>query len=281
MSTQSAYLAAALQMNSQPDPEMNIEQARSLVKEAAERGCRLVCLPENFPWMGNPGERSERSDGIAKSARAFLSKTSSEYGVWLSGGTYPEPLRGPEAKGKVNARSLLLNPGGETVASYDKMHLFDVDLPGGETYRESDYIEPGAAEPVVADTGEVGKLGLTVCYDLRFPELYRALADRNAQVLLVPSAFTRTTGRDHWHALLRARAIENTCYLIAAAQTGEHGGNRETFGHAMILDPWGRTLADAGTGVGMAVAEINFNRLKEVRRSLPSLEHRRIQNLSR
>ncbi len=281
MSTPSTYLAAALQMNSQPDPEANIEQARSLVKGAAERGCRLVCLPENFPWMGNPGKRSERSDRIANSARAFLSEASSEYGVWLSGGTYPEPIRDPEAKGKVYARSLLLNPEGETVASYDKMHLFDVDLPGGESYRESDYIEPGAAEPVVADTGETGKLGLSVCYDLRFPELYRALADRNAQVLLVPSAFTRTTGRDHWHALLRARAIENTCYVIAAAQTGEHGGNRETFGHAMILDPWGRILADAGTGVGMAVAEIDFKRLEEVRRSLPSLGHRRIQDLSR
>lgn len=281
MTTTSSYLAAALQMNSQPDPESNIQQARSLVKKAAERGCRLVCLPENFPWMGNPRERAERSERIAKSARDFLAEVSSDYGVWLSGGTYPEPLRDSGKKGKVYARSLLMSPEGKTVASYDKMHLFDVDLPGGESYRESDYIEPGAPDPVVSDTGEIGKLGLTVCYDLRFPELYRALSGRNAQVLLVPSAFTRTTGGDHWHALLRARAIENTCYVIAAAQTGKHGGSRETYGHAMILDPWGKVLADAGTGVGLAVAEIDYKRLREVRRSLPSLEHRRIQNLSR
>lgn len=270
------YRAAALQMNSQADLEYNFEQAYELIAAAAGRGCRLVCLPENFPWMGELDERSRRAGEIAGETRRFLADTASEFGIWLSGGTYPEPAEEDSTGGRVYARSPLLNPRGEAVATYDKIHLFDVDLPGGESYRESEYIRPGEPEPVVWTSEETGSLGLSVCYDLRFPELYRALSARGAQVLLVPSAFTHTTGRDHWRALLRARAVENTCWVVAAAQTGVHGRRRATWGHALIADPWGRVVDEAGTGRGMALAEIDFGRLEEVRRSIPSLKHRRM-----
>lgn len=270
------YRAAALQMNSQADLSYNFEQAYELIADAAGRECRLVCLPENFPWMGALEERSRRAGKIAGETRKFLADTASEFGIWLSGGTYPEPAGEDSPGGRVYARSPLLNPRGETVATYDKIHLFDVDLPGGESYRESDYIQPGEPEPVVWRSGETGSLGLSVCYDLRFPELYRALSARGAQVLLVPSAFTHTTGRDHWQALLRARAVENTCWVVAAAQTGVHGRDRATWGHALIADPWGRVVDEAGTAPGMAVAEIDFGRLEEVRRAIPSLKHRRM-----
>lgn len=270
------YRAAALQMNSQADLQLNFEQAHELIAGAAGRECRLICLPENFPWMGALDERSRRAGEIAGETRKFLADAASEFGIWLSGGTYPEPAGEDSSDGRVYARSPLLNPRGEIVAAYDKMHLFDVDLPGDESYRESDYIRPGETGPVVWSSPETGSLGLSVCYDLRFPELYRALSARGAQVLLVPSAFTHTTGRDHWRTLLRARAVENTCWVVAAAQTGVHGRSRSTWGHALIADPWGRVADEAGTAPGMAVAEIDFGRLEEVRRSIPSLRHRRM-----
>ncbi|MDZ7774014.1 MAG: carbon-nitrogen hydrolase family protein [Balneolaceae bacterium] len=265
---------AALQMNSQPDLDYNLDQAYRLVRQAAFEGCRMACLPENFSWMARPEERAGRAAEIASRSRAFLRETSAEFDIWIAGGTYPEPDGAPG--GLIFARSELVGPDGELRASYDKMHLFDVDLPGGESYRESDFIAPGQGGPTVSEDPETGAVGLSVCYDLRFPELYRALSDRGAQMLLVPSAFTRTTGQAHWHPLLRARAIENTCWVVAAAQHGRHGDNRHTFGHALIADPWGEISAEKPEGTGMAVAELDPVRLEEVRRALPSLKHRRL-----
>ena len=263
---------AAIQMNSQPDLDHNLDQAGNLIREAAGEGARFVGLPENFAFLGNLGQRIEQSVEISTQAEKFLHAMASEYGIYLLGGSFPVLA----ASGKVLNRSLLLGPEGEELARYDKIHLFDVDLEGGESYRESDYVEAGDIEAVVYPCGEIGNVGLSICYDLRFPELYRELAGKGAEVLTVPSAFTRTTGKDHWVPLLRARAIENTSYVFAPAQTGVHGANRETYGHSLIVDPWGRVLADGGTEMGVCYAELDGGRLEEARASIPSLKHRRM-----
>lgn len=259
-------------MNSQPDVDHNLEEARSFIREAAKKGATLVALPENFAFLGKLDARLEESEKIAVQAEKFLANAAREYGIYLLGGSYPVLA----ASGKVFNRSTFIGPDGSTLASYDKIHLFDVDLEGGESYRESDYVQPGENEPVTVKSDDLGIIGLSVCYDLRFPELYRVLSKNGAELLSVPSAFTRTTGKDHWHPLLKARAIENTCYLIAPAQTGLHGKNRKTFGHSLILDPWGTVLADAGEDTGVVYAECDPKRLDEVRRSIPSLKHRRM-----
>jgi predicted amidohydrolase len=187
------------------------------------------------------------------------------------GGSYPAPA----SNGTVFNHELPSGPDGSALASYNKIHLFDVDLSDEEVYRESDYIEPGVTEPVVYQDKKIGSWGLTVCYDLRFPELYRKLVEQGAEILTVPSAFTYTTGKDHWEMLLRARAIENTSYVFAPAQTGLHGKNRRTWGHASIIDPWGKIIADAGTEPGFAIAEMDPEKLNEVKGKIPSLKHRR------
>jgi predicted amidohydrolase len=181
----------------------------------------------------------------------------------------------PAGTGKVFNTALLVGSSGQILGRYQKLHLFDVDLPDGNTYRESDTVDPGE-KLVLVNAGGLGKIGLSVCYDLRFPELYRQLSQQGAEVLVVPSAFTAYTGKDHWRPLLRARAIENTCYVIAPAQVGEHYARRQSYGHAMILDPWGNILADAGDGEGMALASINPERLAQVRKQLPVLGHRKL-----
>ena len=266
------YTLAAVQMNSQPDLDHNLEEAHGLIKEAAGQGAALISLPENFAYLGNLESRLEKSERIAVQAEKFLSETAREYGIYLLGGSYPVLA----ASGKVYNRSTLVGPDGSTLAAYDKIHLFDVDLEGGESYRESDYVQPGENEPVVYQSEDLGSIGLSVCYDLRFPELYRELSDKGAELLTVPSAFTRTTGKDHWHPLLKARAIENTCYVLAAAQTGLHGKKRKTYGHSLIIDPWGNILADAGEDTGVIYAEFKPDIIADVRRSIPSLEHRRL-----
>lgn len=268
----SSYRAAVVQMNSQKKLESNFDQAYNLIKEASEKGALVVGLPENFAFLGGLSMRMEQADEIANRAPVFLSDTAEEFGIYLLGGSYPVPT----ANGKVFNHSTLWGPDGEERLAYNKIHLFDVNLSDKEVYRESDYVEPGVLQSAVYQDEKIGGWGLTVCYDLRFPELYRKLIQKGACILSVPSAFSHTTGRDHWSSLLRARAIENTAYLFAPAQAGLHGENRRTWGHAMIVDPWGEVIADAGTKPGVAYADIDPGRLEEVRGKIPSLQHRRM-----
>lgn len=267
----SSYQAAVIQMNSQTDLEANLEQAHNLIKQAADQGAKLVGLPENFAFLGGLSMRMERADEIAERVPIFLSETTKEFGIYLVGGSYPVPT----ANEKVFNHGTIYSPEGEELAAYNKIHLFDVALSEDEAYRESDYVESGKINPVVYKDETIGNWGLSVCYDLRFPEFYRKLVGEGAEILSVPSAFTFTTGQDHWEPLLRARAIENTSYVFAPAQTGLHGKNRKTWGHAMIVDPWGKVVADAGSEPGLAMAEIDPQKLEEVRSQIPSLQHRR------
>jgi predicted amidohydrolase len=264
---------AALQMCSGPDVGANLAQAQRLIAEAAARGAKLAVLPENFALMG----RNER-DKLAVAERegegpiqAFLAEQARRHGLWLVGGTIG--LRGSDPE-RVRAACLLYSDRGERVARYDKIHLFDVEVGEREAYRESATLEPGA-EPVLVDT-PVGRLGLAVCYDLRFPELFRRLAGQGMQLLALPAAFTATTGAAHWEVLLRARAIENLCYVVASAQGGMHANGRATYGHSMVIDPWGKVLAELGTEPGTADAAIDPAELAQLRERFPALSHRRM-----
>ena len=264
-------VAAVAQMTSTADVERNLSTAERLVAEAAARGARLVALPENFAFLrstGDPAPEAQALDGpwvrrMAAAARA--------HATTLLLGSIAE--RSAEA-GKIHNTSVLLGPDGGTLAVYRKIHLFDIDLPGLEHLKESREVAPGR-DVVVADT-PVGRLGLSICYDVRFPELYRALARAGARVLAVPAAFTDRTGKDHWEVLLRARAIENLAYVVAPAQTGVHGKGRASHGHALIVDPWGAILAQVPDGEGIAVAELDFDRQDRLRRELPALDHVRL-----
>ncbi|TAD78246.1 MAG: carbon-nitrogen hydrolase family protein [Oscillatoriales cyanobacterium] len=264
-----SYLAAAVQMNSQPDLAHNLTQAEDLIDLAVNRGAELIGLPENFSFLGNEDEKLARAAEIATASEKFLKTMAQKYQVTILGGGFAVPVAG----GKVANTALLVDPDGNTVR-YEKVHLFDVDLPDGNTYRESQTVLAGSNLPPVYRSDTLGNLGLSVCYDVRFPELYRHLSKQGADVLFVPAAFTAYTGKDHWQVLLQARAIENTCYAIAPAQTGLHYGRRQSHGHAAIIDPWGTILADAGDPVGLAIAEVNPDRLNQVRRQMPCLEHR-------
>lgn len=263
---------AAIQMTSGPDVPANLEQARGLLREARERGAVLAALPENFAFMGLK-DADKRAVGEMEGSgpiQDFLAATARELKVWVIGGTMPLRVGGD---GRVAAASLVFDDGGRRVARYDKIHLFDVDIPGKvETYRESAHVAPGR-EPVVVDT-PAGKLGLSVCYDIRFPELFRRLSAAGAQIFSVPSAFTAPTGRAHWETLLRARAIENLCYVIAPAQSGFHPNGRETYGDSLIVDHWGAVLQRLPRGRGCVVADVDLNRQAAARTSFPALDHR-------
>ncbi len=265
------YKAAVVQMNSQTDIDQNLEKAQNYIKEAANQGAKVIGLPENFSFLGGLSMRMEQAEIIAEKVPDFLSRTAKEFDVYILGGSYPVPT----TEGKVYNRSPLYNPKGEEVISYDKIHLFDVELSDEETYKESDYVEAGVPEPAVYSDTAIGSWGLSVCYDLRFPEYYRLLTARGAAILSIPSAFTYTTGKHHWLPLLRARAIENTSYVFAPAQTGLHGDDRRTWGHALIIDPWGEVIANCGEEPGIAIAELKPSRITEVRKAIPSLKHRR------
>jgi predicted amidohydrolase len=266
------YKAAVIQMNSQTDLQANLDSAYHYIKESVNNGAKVVGLPENFSFLGGLSMRMEKAATIAGEVPKFLAETAREFEVYLMGGSYPVPA----GRDKVYNHSPFYTPDGSKVQHYNKIHLFDVDLDEDESYRESDYVKAGDPEAVVYESNQIGNWGLSVCYDLRFPELYRQQVDNSAEILSIPSAFTHTTGQDHWRPLLRARAIENTCYVFAPAQTGLHGANRKTWGHAMIIDPWGRVVADAGQEPGIAVAEINPHIIQQVRSRIPSLYHRRI-----
>lgn len=265
-----SYLAAAIQMTSVPNLEKNLVQAEELIDLAVRQGAELIGLPENFPFLGEEGEKVRQAGAIAHRSEKFLKTMAQRFQVTILGGGFPVPSEG----GKVYNTAVLIDPNGKELARYRKVHLFDVNLPDGNTYCESSTVTAGRDLPPVYHSEEFGTLGLSVCYDVRFPELYRHLADKGADVLFVPAAFTAYTGKDHWQVLIQARAIENTCYAIAPAQTGRHYGLRHTHGHAAIVDPWGVVLSDAGDRPGVAIAEISPSRLQQVRRQMPSLQHR-------
>lgn len=261
-------------MTSGPRVEPNLAEAERLLAMAAQAGVRLAVLPENFALM--PSQDAERlaaaeSDG-AGPIQDFLAAAAQRHRLWLVGGTIP--LRTADAT-KVRAASLLYDDNGKRVARYDKIHLFDVRLGNGERYYESNGIEAGDRSMVV-DT-PAGRLGLSVCYDLRFPELFRRLVDEGAEIFAVPSAFTAYTGRAHWETLVRARAIENLVFVIAAAQTGRHANDRETYGDSMIVNPWGEVLGRRPQGAGVVTAQCDLQKLKSLRTQLPSIEHRKIR----
>lgn len=270
--------AAVVQMNSGADAGANLQTAARLLADAAARGAGLAVLPENFAFMGarDTDKLAHAEDEGRGPIQQFLAETSRRLSLWIVAGTVP--LRVPGRADKVFAASLVYDSWGVCVARYDKIHLFDVEVPGeGKTghYRESASIQAGALQFATVQT-PAGPAGLSVCYDLRFPELYRGLAARGAQLLCVPSAFTEKTGEAHWLTLLRARAIENQCYVLAPNQSGTHPGGRRTWGHSLILDPWGETLAVLDDGEGVLVAELDPARLAAVRQSFPSLSHRRL-----
>jgi deaminated glutathione amidase len=263
---------AALQMTSGPDVAANLAQARGLLEEAAAQGAALAALPENFAFMGlqDADKRAVAEADGSGPVQDFLGSTAHRLGLWIVGGTVPLRSGGD---GRVAAACLVYDADGRRAGRYDKIHLFDVDLPErAESYRESAHVAPGA-QAVVIDT-PVGRLGLSVCYDVRFPELYRHLSAHGAQLLAIPSAFTSPTGRAHWETLLRARAIENLCYVIAPAQSGFHPSGRETYGDSMIVDFWGRILRRVPRGRGCAVAAVDLPAQAGVRKSFPALVHR-------
>ncbi len=265
---------AAIQMASGPNISANLLEASRLISRAAAAGAGLVVLPENFALMGMSEfdkVRIREPDGSGP-IQEFLAYQATRNGVWLVGGTIP--LIATHSQ-KVRAACLVFDPTGTRVARYDKIHMFDVRVTeSGENYTESDTIEAGDT-PLVLDT-PFGKLGLAVCYDLRFPELFRQLLEKGAEVLVIPSAFTAITGKAHWEILVRARAIENLCYVVAAAQGGYHLGGRETHGDSMIVGPWGVILDRLPRGSGFISTEIDHNSLESMRRNFPATQHRRL-----
>jgi deaminated glutathione amidase len=264
---------AAIQMTSSTDVAANLHEAGKLIAAAARAGAKLVVLPENFSCM--PKAETDRllvaeDDGVGP-AQDFLAEQARLHGLWLVGGTVPIKA----ASGKVRAACALYDDRGVRVARYDKMHLFDVRLSNGEVYQESRMTEAGS-ELVVADT-PLGRLGLAICYDLRFPELFRALLDRGAQILALPSAFTAHTGRAHWEVLVRSRAIENFFYVVASAQWGTHANGRQTHGDSMVVNPWGEVLDRLPQGTGYAIAEVDREQQAQLRAALPAIEHRKLR----
>ncbi len=264
---------AAIQMNSSDSVSDNLDLLDSLLGEAAQQGNNLVLLPENFAFMGHPKELVEKvmedfNDGPIQS---FISDKAKEYGFWIVAGSIP--IKNAD-QSKSLARCLVVDSRGILVKYYDKIHLFDV-IVNGKTYSESSYIEPGS-KPISVQTPWF-KLGLSICYDVRFPELYRSKAYQEIDLIMVPAAFTAETGQAHWQTLLKSRAIENLCYVLASAQWGEHYGQRKTYGHSMIVDPWGEVKDLLPTGNGVVSSEINLELIAETRERFPALSHRKIK----
>lgn len=264
------HLIAALQMNTGSDKARNLDVATSLIREAADAGASLVGLPETFNWMGPEAEREAALEPLDGPTGARMASLARERGLHLLAGSL---LEAGAPGGRAYNTSVLYGPDGERLAVYRKLHLFDVEIGDGATYRESAHVAPGDAL-ALADT-PAGRLGLSVCYDLRFPELYRALSEQGAGLLAVPAAFTLMTGKDHWEVLLRARAIENLCWVLAPAQVGAHAGRRQTYGNAMVIDPWGTVVARASDGPGFALGRVDPALQAQVRQRLPALSHRR------
>ena len=274
-----ANRVAAIQMVSGSDVDQNLEEARRLLVQAAEAGAKVAVLPENFAILSTRkmlecGRRESVPDGPVQ---AFLSEQAKALGIWIVGGSTPIATRpdGSSVPDRVRASCLVFNDQGQQVARYDKIHLFDamVEDTLGQ-YLESDTFEPGG-DVVVVDT-PVGRLGLAICYDLRFPELFRKLREQGAEWVSLPSAFTWNTGDAHWHTLIRARAIENQLWLVAPGQGGYNSERRRTYGHSLVADPWGRILSELDEGPGVATAELDMDRLKDIRTRMPVWQHRRL-----
>ncbi len=264
---------AAIQMTSGDDMAANIAALEPLLASAAKQGAKFIATPENTFYMRREGTAAMADVPMAQHEGVrYAQAAAKQRGIWLLIGSIRAREDGME---KPYNRSILIAPTGDIAAHYDKLHLFDVTLPNGQNYRESSQALAGE-KPVLAEMDGL-KLGMSICYDVRFPNLYRMLALEGAQMLAIPSAFTRPTGAAHWHVLLRARAIENACYVIAPAQCGVHPGGRETYGHSLIIDPWGEILAEASADEpGVIIAEISAERVAEVRSQIPVLEHHRV-----
>lgn len=267
---------AAIQMASGPNVDANLHEAGRLIKQAVQAGAELIVLPENFAIMGINEEdkvviREKNGNGPIQH---FLEEHAKNNNVWIIGGTVPMECSDPN---KILAACLVYDNNGSLVERYDKIHLFDVDLVDtGESYNESETIEYGELNLKVIDS-PFGKIGLAVCYDLRFPELFRGLLDLGAQIVAIPAAFTAATGQAHWECLLRARAIENLVYIVASGQGGYHKNGRATYGDSMIVDPWGVVLNRIAHGAGMAIADININYLESRRKTFPCIQHQRLK----
>jgi predicted amidohydrolase len=270
--SQKASIVAAVQMSSGNDRDANLESAERLLEAAAARGAQVAVLPENFSLMPlrDADRRAHAEADATGPVQDFLARAAARLGMWIIAGSVPLS----QGSGERNAQACLVyNAQGIRAARYDKIHLFDVELPErSESYRESAHMAPG--DQVVAIDTPAGRLGLSICYDLRFPELYRRLESAGAQWLIVPAAFTATTGAAHWEPLLRARAIENLCYVVASAQWGTHPNGRQTWGHTLIVDYWGRILAQLDEGEGVITAAIDLEAQAAARRKFPALAHR-------
>lgn len=266
-----AYLLGAVQMTSTADRPRNMDTALRLVSEAADLGARLIGLPENFAYMGPEEQRLAGAETLEGPTVSALRELARQRKVYVLAGSITEKVDHPR---KTANTSVLIADDGSVVASYRKIHLFDVAIPDGARYAESEVVVPG--DKVMVAPTALGRVGLSVCYDLRFPELYRMLSALGAEVITIPSAFTLFTGKDHWEVLVRARAIENLSYVLAPAQVGRHSQNRQTFGNAMIVDPWGVVLARCPDGEGVCVAPFKRDRLERARLELPALKHRKL-----
>lgn len=267
---------ASIQMTSTANVDENLTSASDLIADASGQGANFLLLPENFSFMGhNEHDKVTILEPFGQGlVQNFLSAQAQKYGVWLMGGTIPLTA---SVINKVRPACLLYDPTGKCTSRYDKMHLFDVtvDKDSEESYQESNTMEAGN-ETVVAKT-PLGNIGMSICYDLRFPELYRAMHDKQVHIITVPSAFTATTGAVHWLSLLRSRAIENLCYVIASNQVGRHTNGRETWGHSMIIDPWGSVLDCIKEGSGFAIADIDLEKQKKLRKNFPCLSHQKLK----
>lgn len=261
-----------VQVTSTVSIERNVALTAPMIREAAEKGAEMIVLPEvvNLVQKNRAESTKEAVTQDADPALAAYRELAKELGVWIHVGSLVVKLEGEE---RMANRGVMIDPTGGIRALYDKIHMFDVDLEGGESYRESKLFKPGE-KAVLVDT-PWGGYGMAICYDMRFPYLFRDLAHAGARILAVPAAFTRPTGRAHWHALLRARAIENSCFVIAAAQTGEHEDGRETYGHSIAIDPWGEVIADAGEAPGVIVVDLDLGKVDTVRGMVPSLRNDR------
>jgi deaminated glutathione amidase len=266
-----AHLIGAVQLTSTADRARNLDTAVRLVNEAADLGARLVGLPENFAFMGPEDARLAGAETLEGPSLSALRDVARRRGLYVVAGSIAEKVDHPK---KTANTSALIGDDGAILAVYRKIHLFDVNIPDGARYAESEVVVPG--DRVVVAPTPLGRIGLSICYDLRFPELYRRLAELGAEVLTIPSAFTLFTGKDHWEVLVRARAIENLAYVLAPAQVGRHSPTRQTFGNAMIVDPWGVVLARCPDGEGVCVAPFRRERLERVRQDVPALKHRRL-----
>lgn len=268
---------AAIQMCSSHNVDENLSNSSKFIADAANQGAKLIVLPENFALIGlqDTDKLKVKEEFGHGKIQDFLSQQAQQHQAWIVGGTIPIATKEAD---RVRAASLLFDDKGKCVTRYDKIHLFDVVITSTEEYKESAAIQPGN-EIIVIDT-PVGKLGMAVCYDVRFPELFRVMANRGAEIFVLPSAFTAKTGQAHWEVLNRSRAIENFCYMIAPAQGGTHTSGRKTYGHSLIVHPWGNILAQkTGTDSGVICAEINLEEEKEIRKNIPVAQHQKIKIL--